>query len=164
MSMDRGRNMKANINGWRSTAGACLGIFLILMGAAPAAAQNPQIAQVKTVSGQVSIQRGGASVPVKVGDPVFEKDVIDTGADGAVGLTFTDNTVMSAGPNSEVALEQYRFDSNNFKGSMLTDMRKGTLDMVSGDIAKSSPAAMKVRTPAAILGVRGTHFAVEVPD
>jgi hypothetical protein len=154
--------MKANINGWRSTAGACVGI--ILMCAAPAIAQNPQIAQVKTVSGQVSIQRGGASAPVKVGDPVFEKDVINTGADGAVGLTFTDNTVMSAGPNSEVALEQYRFDSNNFRGSMLTDMRKGTLDMISGDIAKSSPAAMKVRTPAAILGVRGTHFAVEVPD
>jgi hypothetical protein len=157
--------MKAIVNSWHSTAGPCLAIFFVLISASAAAtAQDPQIAQVKTVSGQVFVQRNGASVPVKVGDALFEKDVIDTGADGAIGVTFIDNTVMSAGPNSEVALEQYRFDSNNFKGSMLTDMRKGTLDMVSGDIAKSSPAAMKVRTPAAILGVRGTHFAVEVPD
>ncbi len=156
--------MKAIAHSCRSTASACLGILLMLSFASVATAQSPQIAQVKTVSGQVSIQRGGAIVPVKVGDPLFEKDVIDTGADGAIGVTFIDNTVMSAGPNSEMALEQYRFDSNNFKGSMLTDMRKGTLDMVSGDIAKSSPTAMKVRTPAAILGVRGTHFAVEVPD
>ena len=70
---------------------------------------------------------------------------------------------MSAGPNSEIALEDYKFDSNNFKGSMLTDLNKGTLSMVSGDIAKSSPSAMKVKTPDAILGVRGTHFVVEVP-
>ena len=63
-----------------------------------------------------------------------------------------------------MALEQYRFDSNNFNGSMLADMRKGTLDMVSGDIAKSSPGAMRVKTPEAILGVRGTHFVVQVPD
>jgi hypothetical protein len=147
-----------------SMKGACLGILSVLLVASIAAADNPQIAQVKTVAGQVSIQRGGANVTVKVGDPLYEKDVIDTGADGSIGLTFIDNTVMSAGPNSEVALEQYKFDSNNFNGSMLTDMRKGTLDMVSGDIAKSSPGAMKVKTPAAILGVRGTHFAVEVPD
>jgi hypothetical protein len=152
------------VNSLRSISGACAGIFSVLLIASAATAQNPQIAQVKTISGQVTIQRGGASVPVKVGDPIFEKDTIDTGADGAIGITFIDNTVMSAGPNSEVALEQYRFDSNNYNGSMLTDMRKGTLDMVSGDIAKSSPGAMKVKTPAAILGVRGTHFVVEVPD
>ena len=148
----------------RAIAGAGLGFLSMLLFASIAAAQNPQIARVETISGQVFIQRAGAHVTVKLGDPLFEKDVIDTGADGAIGITFIDNTVMSAGPNSEVALEQYQFDSNNFSGSMLTDMRKGTISMVSGDIAKSSPAAMKVRTPAAILGVRGTHFVVEVPD
>jgi hypothetical protein len=148
----------------RALAIACLAIFSMLQFASVAAAQNPQIAQVETISGNVFIQRAGAHVTVKIGDPLYEKDVIDTGADGAIGVTFIDNTVMSAGPNSEVALEQYQFDSNNFSGSMLTDMRKGTISMVSGDIAKSSPAAMKVKTPAAILGVRGTHFVVEVPD
>lgn len=160
----RGRNMNLIVHSLRSAAGICLGIFFVLLIASSADAQNPPIAQVKTVSGQVTIQRSGASVPVKVGDPLFEKDTIDTGADGAIGVTFIDNTVMSTGPNSEVALEQYRFDSSNYNGSMLTDMRKGTLDMVSGDIAKSSPGAMKIKTPAAILGVRGTHFVVEVPD
>jgi hypothetical protein len=147
----------------RVIAGVGLGIFMIFASAPMTKAQSPQIAQVKTVSGQVFIQRGSARQAVKVGDPVFEKDTIDTGADGSIGITFIDNTVMSAGPNSEIALEDYKFDSNNFKGSMLTDLNKGTLSMVSGDIAKSSPSAMKVKTPDAILGVRGTHFVVEVP-
>jgi hypothetical protein len=154
----------ATIHVRRATAGACFGIVFVLFFASTTAALSPQVAQVKKVSGQVFIQRGGARVTVKVGDPLFEKDTIETGADGAIGITFTDNTVMSTGPNSEVALEEYRFDSNNFNGSMLTDLRKGTLSMVSGDIAKSSPGAMKVKTPAAILGVRGTHFVVQVPE
>ena len=137
-------------------------IALIFVSAPLARAQGPKIAQVKTASGQVTVVRDGANLPAKVGDFLYEKDVIQTGGDGAIGITFTDNTAMSTGPNSEVALEEYRFDSNNFNGAMLTDMRKGTLAMVSGDIARSSPGAMKVKTPTAILGVRGTRFAVQV--
>jgi hypothetical protein len=125
-----------------------------------AASQN-QIAQVKTVSGQVKVQRDSGQTTPKPGDALFEKDTIVTGADGAIGITFNDNTVMSAGPNSEISLQQYTFDSSNFNGSMLTELRKGTLSVVSGDIARSSPGAMKVRTPAATLGVRGTRFVAE---
>ena len=128
----------------------------------PARAHGPAIAQVKTASGDVAIVRNGIRVAVKVGDPVYEKDTIETGTDGSIGLTFVDNTVMSTGPNSEIAMEQYHFDSSNFNGAMLADINKGTVAMVSGDIARSSPGAMKVRTPTAILGVRGTRFVVQV--
>jgi len=143
-----------------------LGLVLCTVGtvaiatATPAASQN-QIAQVKTVSGQVRVERGSGQTSPKPGDPLFEKDTIVTEADGSIGITFIDNTVMSAGPNSEISLEQFKFDSSNFNGSMLTELRKGTLSVVSGDIARSSPGAMKVRTPAATLGVRGTRFVAE---
>jgi hypothetical protein len=137
-------------------------VSLLLILAASSQAQDKPIGQVKTATGDVVIVRNNTRLPVKIGDPVLQKDTIETGANGSVGITFIDNTVMAAGPNSEVAMEEYTFDSSNFKGSMLTDMRKGTLSMTSGDIAKSSHGAMKVRTPAAILGVSGTHFAVQV--
>jgi hypothetical protein len=130
---------------------------------APASrADDVAIAQIKTESGAVYATRDGKRVDIKAGDELYEKDVLDTGADGAIGLTFTDNSVLSLGPNSEAALSEYRFDSSNFNGAMITDIHKGTLTMVSGDIARSSPGAMKVRTPTAILGVRGTSFAVDV--
>ena len=127
-------------------------------------AADAPIGQIKTVSGDAAIQRAGQRVAAKVGGAVYDKDVIVTGADGTIGITFSDNTVMSAGPNSEMALEDYRFDSSNFNGAMLTDMRRGTLSVVSGDIARSSPGAMKIKTPTAILGVRGTRFVVQVGD
>ena len=137
-------------------------ILLIAIPSTARAADNPPIAQVKKVTGQVVIQRSGQRLPAKIGDPLFEKDIIETGPDGGIGITFVDNTVFSTGPNSQLALDEFQFDSNNFRGSMLADMRQGTLAVVSGDITRSSPGAMKIKTPTAQLGVRGTTFAIQV--
>jgi hypothetical protein len=147
---------------WRRAAGVMFAAAAVLLVNSRAWADGPQIAQVKTVSGDAVIVRNGGRLAAKVGDPVFEKDTIETGDDGAMGLTFTDNTVMSTGPDSEIALDEYRFDSSNFNGAMLADMRKGTVAMVSGDIARSTPGAMRVRTNTAMLGVRGTRFVIQV--
>ena len=127
-------------------------------------AENTQVAQIKTVTGQAEIVRNSARAVARVGDPLYEKDTIETGPDGSIGITFIDNTVMSSGPDSEIVLEDYKFNSSNFKGSMLADMNRGTVSMISGDIARSSPGAMKIKTPTAILGVRGTRFVIEVKD
>ena len=129
---------------------------------AAAIAQSGRIGQIKTAAGEVAVIRGGQRLPLKIGDPIYEKDIVETGRDGSVGMTFIDNSVFSAGPESRLALDQFQFDSSNFKGAMLADMQKGTLNVVSGDIARSSPGNMKIKTPTAILGVRGTTFAVQV--
>jgi hypothetical protein len=120
------------------------------------------IAQIKKVTGQAAVLRSGETRQANVGDMLLVKDVIETGPDGAIGITFIDNTVFSAGPSTHIALDEFQFDSNDFRGAMLADMRKGTLAIVSGDIARSSPGAMKVKTPTAVLGVRGTTFGVQV--
>lgn len=143
-------------------AALVIAAFLAL-GAAAARSDETPIAQIKNAAGAAFVVRDGKRLAAKPGDPLFEKDVLQTDADGAIGATFTDNTVLSLGPGSEAVLSDYSFDSSNFKGTMTTDMHKGTLSMVSGDIARSSPSAMTVRTPYAIMGVRGTSFAIEVP-
>jgi len=148
----------------RAAASITFILTLLAVSGAAANADNSQVAQIKTVSGQAEIVRNGARVAAGIGDPLYEKDTIDTGGDGSIGITFIDNTVMSSGPNSEIVLEDYKFNSSDFKGSMLTDMNRGTVSMISGDIARSSPGAMKVKTPTAILGVRGTRFVIEVKD
>jgi hypothetical protein len=154
--------MKSTMRVHASLAALAAGLFLSSLAAAEG--QEPAVAQIKTVSGQASVLREGNRMAAKVGDPLYEKDTIATGADGAIGLTFSDNTVLSAGPNSEIALQQYKFDSSNFTGSMLTRLRRGTVAMVSGDIARSSPDAMKVQTETATLAVRGTRFVVQAGE
>ncbi|MDA0240297.1 MAG: FecR domain-containing protein [Proteobacteria bacterium] len=91
-------------------------------------------------------------------------DTVITGGDGQVGMTFIDNTRLSAGPNSNVELTRFKFNSTTHDGAFQTSVNKGTLAIISGQIAKRSPKAMTVRTPASILGVRGTRFLVKVGE
>lgn len=118
------------------------------------------VGRVKVVKGSVTIQRAGGSLPATVGMRLLEGDVIATGRDGSAGVTFNDDSLLSVGPDSVLAIDRFAFDSTTHAGCFDTSLRQGTLSAVSGKIAKQSPDAMKVRTPSTILGVRGTEFVV----
>ena len=136
----------------------------VLLLAFAVAADAADIGQIKVAKGQVSIERNGQTLPGEVGLRLQPADVLKTGADGSVGVTMSDNSLLSAGPNSVLALDRYEFDSTTSEGQFDASLQKGSLAVISGRIAKQSPDAMKVRTPSAILGVRGTEFVVNVND
>jgi hypothetical protein len=119
---------------------------------------------VKVSRGNVQIERNGAKVAAPVGAAVQTSDVIMTGADGSAGITFTDNSLVSVGPNSVFAIDKYRFDSTTHAGEFEGSLRKGRLAAISGKMVKASPESMKIRTPSAIMGVRGTEFVVQVDE
>lgn len=121
-----------------------------------------EIGRIKTVVGQASVVRGKAVTPAQPGYQLLVSDVLQTGKDGRIGLTFIDNSRFSVGPNSRVALSQFEFDDTTHKGSSLTTLDRGSLAVVSGQIAKENRDAMKVRTPTSLLAARGTRFVVEV--
>ena len=123
-----------------------------------------EIGQIKNVSGQVSVWRNNVQQTAKAGDLLEQADVLTTGANSSAGVTFIDNSRLSLGPNSRIEIQQFRFDPTTNNGAFLADMQRGTLAIVSGQIAKRSPDAMKVKTPTTILGVRGTTFAVKVDE
>jgi hypothetical protein len=110
--------------------------------------------------GAAWIERAGTRQPAQVGARVQESDVIATGLDGSVGITFADDSLLSLGPNSTLVIERFTFDPTTHRGSFETSLRVGTLSAVSGRLTRQSSDAMKVRTPGAILGVRGTAFLV----
>jgi len=151
------------IDGWRrrTRLGAAM-LCLATLGAAAAAADEDSIGQVKVSQGQVSVERGGRSMAAPIGLHLRAADVLKTGADGSVGVTMRDNSLLSAGPNSIVSLTRFEFDASTSQGRFDADLQRGTLAVVSGRIARQSPAAVSVRTPSAVLGVRGTDFVVAV--
>jgi hypothetical protein len=138
-----------------------IGVFLAAFAAATWA---QDIGQIKTLTGSVHVEREGKRLPVQVGMPVRQADTLVTGADGTVGVTFTDNSLLSAGPNSVLALDRYAFDTTTHAGQFDASLKKGTLAVVSGKMVKQSPDAMRVHTPTSIMGVRGTEFVVKVND
>jgi hypothetical protein len=139
---------------------AVTAVSLALASAGPTWAND--VGEIKTAKGTVHVERDGKQIPATVGMPIRQSDTVVTGADGAAGLTFSDNSLLSTGPNSVLVVDRYSFDSTTHAGRFDASLKKGTLAVISGKMVKQSPEAMKVRTPAAIMGVRGTEFVVQV--
>ena len=136
--------------------------IVFAFGVAVAAAEDA--GQIKTSKGSAQIERSGQKLPATVGQVVQQGDVLVTGADGSVGITFRDSSLVSIGPDSVLAIDRFVFDSTTHQGNFDASLKQGTLAVVSGKLAKQSPDAMKVKTPAAVLGVRGTEFLVRTGD
>jgi hypothetical protein len=122
------------------------------------------IGQIKTLKGEVYIIRDGAKLPAQLGDVLYQADVVETGAMGSVGITFIDNSRFSAGPDTRLDLEQFRFNPTTHEGEFNAGINRGTLSIISGQIAKRSPEAMRIKTPTTILGFRGTKILVKVSE
>jgi hypothetical protein len=122
------------------------------------------VGEIKTVKGAAHVERGGKKLPAAAGMQLRQADTVVTGTDGAVGITFLDNSLFSAGPNSVLVINKYRFDTTTHAGEFDASLNKGSLAVVSGKMVKQSPESMRIRTPSSIMGVRGTEFVVKVND
>jgi hypothetical protein len=147
---------------WRLVVVLWTGLISILTPTRAAWAEA--IGQIKTLAGDVTILRRQVKSPAKAGDLLEKADTLLTGTDGRVGITFIDNSRFSLGPNSQIALEKFTFNPTTQEGEFLTRVDRGTLAVISGRIAHTTPDAMQVQTRTTILGVRGTHFLVQVKE
>lgn len=148
---------------------AALGCLTLLPLGAPLLAQSGassctagEIGRIKNTTAGVVIVRGEQRYRASAGTRVRECDTIVTGASARVGITFADNTRMAIGPNSEVVLDEYRYDRSRRTGRSTTSVRRGRVGIDSGNITRTGRDRMRVRTPTSTLGVRGTTFVVEV--
>lgn len=142
-----------------------VGLAMVIAAASPASAQTPAPAgHVKTVSGTAMIVREHATVPVKPGDPVYATDTLRTGGDGTVGVTLQDDTRVSLGPNSEMKVDRYVYSPGEGGLGMVLKFVRGVAVYVSGRMAKLAPDSVRLETPSAIVGVRGTTVAIRVGD
>lgn len=129
--------------------------------AAESAADAP-VGFVKTVSGQAFVVTGGQAVAANPGTPVLQGSVLKTGPDSSLGVTFKDSTMMSFGPETELKVDEYLYQPASGKLSFASSLVRGTLNYVSGVIAKLRPDGVSITTPTAMIGVRGTQLVAKV--
>ncbi len=142
-----------------------LGILaLVLASAAPVFAQQEGTGagRIKTVSGAAFIVRNGAEIPAQAGQVVYESDSLRTGPDGKIGVTLKDDTRLALGPGSEVKVERFAYAPGTASLGMVLKFVKGVTAYVSGRLAKLAPDSIRLETPSAIVGVRGTTLAIRV--
>jgi hypothetical protein len=133
---------------------------------APAVAQpaptsaNP-IGAVATLQGGASVTRSSATNALKVKDAVFKGDVLQTAVNGTLGITFDDATTFSLQPNSRIAVDEFVYRERGANNIAAFDVVRGTIAFVASAVAKTGD--MKIVTPTATIGIRGTTGVIEVP-
>jgi hypothetical protein len=138
-------------------------LTLTLVSAVPVQAQDSAAAgRVKNVSGSAFIVRGDAVIPAQPGQVVFQADALRTGADGTIGVTLKDDTRLALGPASEVRLERFAYAPGTAGMGMVLKFVRGVTAYVSGRLAKLAPDSIRLETPSAIVGVRGTSLVIRV--
>ena len=130
------------------------------------------IGKVVTATGSVTIEHASAVVvqanvsgqasQTNIGDVVYLGDVVQTGTDGRLGINFTDGTAFNLSSNARMALTEFVYDPNGKSNSSLLSLTKGTFTFVAGKIAKTGD--MKIDTPVATMGIRGTTPRIEISD
>ncbi len=137
------------------------GLALALIFSRGAAAQDDGVALVKVLEGSAFAVQSGDRQALTVGQSIFQQDIVET-AGGSVGLTFKDGSRISIGPNSRVEFKTFEFSPGDNRLAFLISIIKGTMQYVSGIIAKLSPDAVRIETPVATVVVRGTRLLVKV--
>ena len=159
--------------GFVSVLASCLpGFSQAQIGQRAAVLDSPPkvIGKVIAASGAASIERAGAMVvqtstvaqDIKAGDAVYQGDVVKTGADGRIGINFVDGSSFNLSSNARIALDEFVYDPNSKSNSTFFNLTNGTITFVAGNIAKSGD--MKVDTPVATMGIRGTTPHIEIAD
>jgi len=95
---------------------------------------------------------------LEAGSPIFMGDVLSTGSQSRLEVTFADGTLLTLGQNAVIAVDDYVYDPENEEGAGVWNVIAGAFLMVTGEIAKTSPEFFSVRTPVAHIGIRGTQF------
>jgi FecR protein len=136
---------------------------------APAAAPSPAqpatdepIGNVATLTGSATVTRNNTATPLKPQDDIFLNDVLQTSADSTLGVTFNDATTFNLTANARITVDNYVYEDGGQQNAALFDVARGTVAFVAAAVAKTGD--MKISTPTATLGIRGTTGLVEVPE
>jgi FecR-like protein len=131
--------------------------------AAPAPTQTDEpIGNVATLTGTVTVIRNKNSLPVKLRDDIYFNDTVQTSSNSTLGITFNDSTTFNLSANSKITIDNYVYEEGGGKNAAAFDIAKGTVAFVAAAVAKTGD--MKITTPTATLGIRGTTGLVEVPE
>jgi hypothetical protein len=130
-------------------------------GAAPAA--DDSVGQIATLQGGATVTRGKtAAAALKVSDAVYKNDVLATGANAALGVTFDDETTLSLSANARIVVDEFVYEKGANGNKAVLNVARGTVAFVASLVAKSGD--MTITTPTSTLGIRGTTGVIDVPD
>ena len=131
--------------------------------AAPTSPQTPDpVGSVATLQGTASVTRNNATSALALRDPVYKNDVLQTNADGTLGITFDDETTFTLKASTRLTVDEFVYQEGGTDNAAIFNVVRGTAAFVAAEVAHTGN--MRIDTPTSTLGIRGTTGLVEVPE
>ena len=128
--------------------------------ALPAAAADRQpVGRVIRQEGSAAVLRDALRSPLLPGTAVFAGDVVETAAASRVTLRFEDDSTLTAGPESRVAVSQYAVSREGNRIGALFSLLSG---IVRAAVQQAGLGSFAVQTEAAVASARSTEWTVEI--
>lgn len=135
-------------------------IWLACLGGRATAAEN-YVALVRSVSGTVKVAREGATLDVVSNTKLQIADHVIAAPRATAAIVFKDGTLLTLGGGADILVRDYVFEPKADNYAFSVYMAKGSAIYESGRIGKLAPQSVKIETPTATVGVRGTRFLIE---
>ena len=118
------------------------------------------VGHVVKMTGSASVVRNGVAIDVQIGDAIYQSDVVQTGSRSTLGLVLSDGTAFNLSANARLMLNDLTFDATSTSNSSFVTLMEGAASFVAGQVAKTGD--MKVATPSAVIGIRGTAVKLDI--
>ncbi len=148
----------------RSAAPLAAALVLAAAPSTQAADGAGHVALMKNVTGHVDVVRDAGRVAASAGTPLFVSDRLVSAPGASAGIVFKDGTLLTLGPSTELLVRDVVFEPRDARYAFSVYLARGTAVYASGRIGKIAPDAVKVDSPMATVGVRGTRFVVRVEE
>jgi hypothetical protein len=136
-------------------------IFLVLF-TFSVFAEETSIGSIKNLTGDVTVHRKSDHIKASTGMSLEVGDIVSTSKNSSAGIIFKDSTLFSMGEKSEILINRYVFRPQDSNYAFDINMDKGQALYTSGKMGKLSFESVKINTPKATIGIRGTKFLIKV--
>jgi len=136
--------------------------FSLFTATAMAESSLEPIGYVKNVDGEAFVITNDHAALAQPSTPIYAGSLLKTSTDGSMGVIFKDETIMSFGPDTQLRVDDYLYKPDTGKLKLAGSLARGSLNYLSGVIARLRPEAVTIKTPTGTIGVRGTHFVAKV--
>lgn len=134
--------------------------LLLMLGMIGSAAAQQEAARVTHLAGTLSSQKAdGQKRLLGVDSTIVAGEMLTTEQGTYARLKFSDGAEVVMRPNSQLKIDDYKFNqAKPEQGSLVLSMLRGGLRAITGLIGKKKPQNVRVATPTATIGIRGTHL------